>query len=411
MAATATTEPASARLGEQALPLVTPRLGRYLLACLRGGPADLPEADELDMLPMLAAYHRIPGFIAPRLQSDRLSGPAVDAVIEQARVALVMHLHVLSDLALLGRSFDDAGIRYVTMKGPVLSDLVYDRPDRRIYGDLDLLIAPERLGVALDRLADLGVVPLCEPWEQLVQNRRAQMSLRMPSGVNLDLHWSYFNNPDVRRAFPVDVAGVLDRSRHAQLGSTVASVQDDVDRLIHVAAHATFSGAFRLGWTEDVHRCVTAGAIDWDALIARCQTAGLGLPVAVMLARARDLLGAPVPKAALWALTSPYGWLLFTRALTRFRSPAGHALIGTGHYLISRTRESLGATVRDLLRHGGREALLPALRMQGHPWHRLLWRRWDGGEAESVGPELAVWGLKDDPSGRAGFLRWVDNGG
>jgi hypothetical protein len=50
----------------------------------------------------------------------------------------------------------DAGIRSAALKGPILAEAIYGDPGRRLSGDIDLLVPPERLQQAVEVVRGLG---------------------------------------------------------------------------------------------------------------------------------------------------------------------------------------------------------------------------------------------------------------
>lgn len=56
------------------------------------------------------------------------------------------------------RALADAGIRSAVLKGPLLSEALYGDPGRRLSSDIDLLVAYEQLGDAVEVVRELGYV-------------------------------------------------------------------------------------------------------------------------------------------------------------------------------------------------------------------------------------------------------------
>jgi hypothetical protein len=78
---------------------------------------------------------------------------AVDQAIEAGRrQGAFLQLISLRALAVLA----DAGIRASALKGPLLGEAIYGDPGRRLSGDIDLLVAPEQLRMAVDVIRGLG---------------------------------------------------------------------------------------------------------------------------------------------------------------------------------------------------------------------------------------------------------------
>lgn len=78
---------------------------------------------------------------------------AVDQAIEAGRrQGAFLQLISLRAIAVLA----DAGISASALKGPILGEALYGDPGRRLSGDIDLLVAPEQLPMAVDVIRGLG---------------------------------------------------------------------------------------------------------------------------------------------------------------------------------------------------------------------------------------------------------------
>jgi hypothetical protein len=101
------------------------------------------------LLPTLGP--RVLELAADRATADFAS--AVERAIEAGRrQGAFLQLLSLRAIAVLA----DAGIRSSPLKGPLLGEAIYGDPGRRLSGDIDLLVAPEQLKVAVDVIRELG---------------------------------------------------------------------------------------------------------------------------------------------------------------------------------------------------------------------------------------------------------------
>ncbi len=105
-----------------------------------------------------------------------------------ASVRNVRMMHLLERIA---RAFNDAGVPVLALKGAALNLVLYDRPDERPMGDLDLLIKPENVEDAFAILEKLG----CLRGEPLVREDffpRFHYEVEFRAGdiypVKIDLH-------------------------------------------------------------------------------------------------------------------------------------------------------------------------------------------------------------------------------
>jgi hypothetical protein len=74
---------------------------------------------------------------------------AVDAARRQCAVLQLVSLRVIAALA-------DAGIRASTLKGPMMAEMLYGDPGRRLSGDIDLLVDPVQIHDAVELVRGLG---------------------------------------------------------------------------------------------------------------------------------------------------------------------------------------------------------------------------------------------------------------
>jgi hypothetical protein len=122
-------------------------VGRVLVASLnrdraraRADVERLLRAGQPPGLATAARWHRIAGSLLDALDGD----PRYEATTRELRPAyddaLRRELQVLADLRLVRDALDAAGVRWLVVKGPVISDRYYEAPGLRAYTDLDLVV-------------------------------------------------------------------------------------------------------------------------------------------------------------------------------------------------------------------------------------------------------------------------------
>src|SRR4051812_37336728 len=90
-----------------------------------------------------AVQHGVLPLIAEHLEPHTKDG------LRTVRVRRAMHhLRAMADLRVIKEVLDDAGIEWLLFKGPVLSEVVYQRPGARSSLDLDVLVRPDDVGRA-----------------------------------------------------------------------------------------------------------------------------------------------------------------------------------------------------------------------------------------------------------------------
>lgn len=271
---------------------------------------------------------------------------AVPVLRRRSDEAARFHLRALGALRGAGNALDAAGVGYVAVKGPVLATLARTS-SCRAYGDLDLLVSPRHLEIALDALTRTGAaMSESAQWQVLYESQHAQVPMTLPLGVALDLHWDLCSRPHMRTSWTVEGAETL-ISRAGSLDTAVGAVPvlDRADMLLHTSGHAGWSGGDRLGWLVDVDSVVRSGSIDWDTVVNRTRLWGLEALVGDVLNRTGHLLGTPIPYEV-------------TRAL---RGGALGSLLRSSDRLFPMTGEYDGGSASRLLRLDARSGLASTL--------------------------------------------------
>jgi hypothetical protein len=281
------------------------------------------ESVDADALQAAGFVHRIsPAVYVHLQQAGDAPAELLEPMLWQYRAQLARHLQVLTDLAHLATTLGDAGIAWAAMKGPVLAERLWSRPDLRMYFDLDILVDRRSFGDAIEVLVDAGSEMVDQNWSLIEQQTRAEVSMRLPNGAKLDLHWHLVNDRRQRSQFRFPIAEMLSRSVKAELGGTTAVTLDPADTLLHLAYHTAHSGAHCLMWLKDVERATADPDLDWARTLHRARVYGVALPLAIVLARTARVIGFEVvPPAAALAPARRSGWGLLAAAVDRWRPP------------------------------------------------------------------------------------------
>lgn len=274
-------------------------LARLLVDAAVGRPHVVQEAlfaEDLRRVLDAGVLHRVTPALA-RALGPTGAPPRWHDVLGAARQRQTLrHLRALEDLKVTGAALDEAGIRWAVAKGPVLASVVWPSPDMREYYDLDLFVDAGRFADAIDAVRSTGGEQLDRNWPELRRTMRAEIAMRARHGTHLDLHWHVAVPERLRRRFPVDVAGMLRRTRRVRVAPGVAvPTFDAVDTVHHVAFHAAQDGAHRLMWLADVRHAVQDPAFDWDELARRAAASRTTAPVALVLDRAERTVGLGLP--------------------------------------------------------------------------------------------------------------------
>lgn len=301
---------------------------RALVASLRAGAstpaglslASLVAACDPGQLADIAISEGLAGSANQRLGGLLPAGPGSRLAAEARRDA-VRHLAYLGLLAKFAVALDQRQVTWVALKGPVLAELSYPQAPRG-YADLDLMVSPRQLREAVSALEGAGAV-VAEPDLPLVVDRaKGQLTLAVHGWPMVDLHWHlvYLRSARERWAIPTD--DLLGRRQQVRLKDVDAWSLDPHDFLAHLALHASFGADQQLRRLLDIERTIASRAPDWEVLVQRCRAWRVGLPVSVMLNRARRTLGAAIPEEVVAELAGGRSNRLMVRHLSDW-IPAG----------------------------------------------------------------------------------------
>jgi Uncharacterised nucleotidyltransferase len=330
-----------------------------LVACVRDHPPEeaVPalsaygSAHGLARIGELARRHGVTGCLWTAVRAGGLAAaPGASAVRERHATSVATHLRTLADLDLVDGALRAAGVAYLVIKGPVLAEAVYRRPDLREYVDLDLLVTPADFGRAIAALEAAGCSVYERNWRLVRERMLAELRLFTPAGTIVDLHWHVVNDARIRAGVPADLAGARSRARTVPVGGRPIATLDPADTVVHLGLHASLSGANRLVWLKDLEQALlTPDAPGWDELTDRALRWRAGPALAVVLTRVRDVLGVPVPLDLLRRLVPERRWRAVTRAADLVAPAGQERLDGSVARMVARSsRADAAASRREL---------------------------------------------------------------
>ncbi len=271
-------------------------------------PVDLLGGVALDDVAGLACHHRLPGLVYRSLAALGLEDPALDVLRAAYQMAAMAHARCLVELAATAETLTELTRPWLVVKGPVLVETGYGDPGARLYEDLDLVVAPPDLPVALALLEDSGGHVVDLNWRLMAKLGRAEIPMVLAGGILCDLHWHLLVTPNARGRFDLSMEELVARRRLVTVGTTTVATLDPVDAILYLCLHGSLSGGHQLVWLKDIDQMIDSRPPDWDELIRRARSARLGLVAALQLARSRAVLGADIPEPVVEALAQGAGW-------------------------------------------------------------------------------------------------------
>jgi hypothetical protein len=209
-------------------------------------------------------------------------------------------LRQTAELIRLVRRFEDAGIRVLPLKGPVLAMQAYEALNLRHAGDLDLLVDPASVGDADRILKDEGYLrtapdyPLSPGQAAAFMKIRKDFSYAHPeSGVRVELHWRWSQNAYL---FPLSLDELWPKRDFVKLGSDRVAAMPRQELLLYLCAHGAHTGWFRLKWLCDIAELTGDNSrIEMSELIACAEELGVSRMLVQGLVLSHQLLDAPLP--------------------------------------------------------------------------------------------------------------------
>jgi hypothetical protein len=287
---------------------------RLLLACARKTlcPDDARRIVGLCHLPLdwplflrLVARHRVAPLVWQSLKSaGQASVPeSIQADLRRGvEKNTLKALKQTADLVRLVRRFEDADIRVLPLKGPILAMQAYGALNLRHAGDLDLLVDPASVWDADRILKDAGYArtdpeyPLSPGQAAAFMKIRKDFSYaRHESTIGVELHWRLSQNAHL---LAIGLEELWPGREFVPFGSDRVAAMSRQELLLYLCAHGAHTGWFRLKWLCDIAELIGRDSgIDMAQLFARAQDFGVDRVLAQGLLLAHRMLGSPLPAA------------------------------------------------------------------------------------------------------------------
>ena len=302
--------------------------------------ADLVRLERLGGLTALAEaaeFHRVSNFLHLRWRdSDGVGRRVADMLTIAYEQSTFSHLRALAEIEAISRIFDDHGISWLVIKGPVLAEGSYPRFDLRSYADLDLVISAPSFDRAIEALEDEGYRLLDNNWRLLVSAVKGELHLLSPLGVVVDAHWNLINDSRTREKFNVRSETLFENIRRVDMGNVSVPSPSPSVHLVYLATHACLAGGERLIWLKDIQQTVMNEDIDWDRVGELAEEWRVRPLVELMLDRTRRVIGLPSSADGIAPFAESGYWLQLARLADRLSPPHAVTVEGSPSRIIAR---------------------------------------------------------------------------
>lgn len=186
-------------------------------------------------------------------------------IIEESRDDKAVALERVAGFLELTDALTRAGVGFIPLKGPLLSERLYGDPTARYSHDLDILVREEDIANAYRVLAASGYIPLSPPLPESSGRRKKKLkynhhiSYIHPDREQIvELHWRIMNRPWMGFS---NIDGLLQDNliEHEFAGRRFIVPAVELE-LLYLVIHGAAHRWGRLKWLADVHRLLEAKA-------------------------------------------------------------------------------------------------------------------------------------------------------
>ena len=207
------------------------------------------------------------------------------------------NLWLSSALVLVCKSFQDARIPFLVLKGLPLALQAYGDLGKRLGRDIDVLIPPSYYKAAADVLERLGYLQAERPFPYATDLRfqYASGEVWCQEDVLLDLHWQF---TDQGMPFDLDPGTAIGNADHVMIGDCKIPVLSAGHRFLYLVHHAAKHQWMRIFWLADLAAMIGRGDVPVGPSF-RSLAASLGLrrPLAMSCFLLEELFHANIPEA------------------------------------------------------------------------------------------------------------------
>lgn len=204
----------------------------------------------------------------------RLSQRQIDDFLGEEAIAekqqdRLHRMHRIGDFLQLAKVLDDENIWFLNLKGPLLSQRIYDDPTYRSFRDFDILVRPEDVNRAIQILQKHGYQSPGFAWPESQKKQKItlhfinQVEMIHPeTGVLFEVHWKLFST---KIANPKTVHELIQRNiEPVEFGGQTLNRLSLEFELFYLIVHGGNHAWFRLKWLVDIHEILNRKEIDWE---------------------------------------------------------------------------------------------------------------------------------------------------
>lgn len=249
---------------------------------LAGASSDMDKTKHLLQQPInwdkflrLADHHRVyPSVYNTFSHLDNLPVPehVLDVLRQTCRENTLSSLRITGEMVRIGGLLENHSISAVVLKGAPLSWRLYGDIAARSYGDIDMLVAADKLEQSIEILENEGYRKISKwdsygltPRQQQIYSKHHQHSSHFEywnneKRVKLEIHWKLSKYGNV---LPFTVDGNI---KKILVAGNPLLVLSDEELLLYLILHGAGHKWHRLRWLVDLEKFIQQENIDWVRL-------------------------------------------------------------------------------------------------------------------------------------------------
>jgi Uncharacterised nucleotidyltransferase len=233
------------------------------------------------------------------LHSDDIPKALLAHLNDALRVITKRNLFLTAELLTLLKLFQEAQIRALPLKGPVLAAVAYGNPLLRHFGDLDILMPREDILKAKEILVRRGYQPKYKltysEEAAYLRSHHDYKFVNTTDGVAIDIQWGI---TQWSFAFPIAFEDVWKRHEEVSLVGATARNLSLEDSLLILCVHGAKHRWEQLRWICDIAELVKTHQerIEWERLMEQARARGGARIVLLGLFLAHHLFNTVLPE-------------------------------------------------------------------------------------------------------------------
>ena len=341
-----------------------------------------------DAVLRIAEWHKLDAILFRALRSCSNAAVPVeylDQLEEQFRLHSFRALNLSSALASIMTTFQEAGIAFLQVKGLTLAQMIHEELACRPALDLDLVVHPDQLDLALRVLEEHHGYGFSDPNNARQREFQRKLDYEVSlcgAGVTLDLHWSLSR---YQAMFPFNLEKALRHPYLVPIGHIEVPTLAPTDLIPYLAFHGSRHLWMKLFWILDLAAWIQRHPhLDWQGVVARAEDLRQQRSLAHGILLAERIFGTavPAPVAALAAQDHALNGLV-EKALAFLFTREHHMVpyeievnqrekLRWGAYMQTRWLGKLAVTTRYITHPGRADVLAFPLPRPLFPLYRLV---------------------------------------